>query len=69
MRTAGNEGPSNPGKSTPALVRRENGAVENMLSQGDSKFRVTSGAAPHLDLPLLLLGLVSSTRKPMEDFG
>lgn len=27
MRTDGNEGDSNPGKSTPALGRRENGAV------------------------------------------
>lgn len=44
------------------------GQWENMLSHGDSKFKVTSGAAPHLDLPLLL-GLFSRPRKHMEDFG
>lgn len=73
MRTDGNEGDSNPGKSTPSPGKeREWGSGRTFClgkSEGDSKFKVASGAAPHLDLPLLLPGLVSGTRKHMEDFS
>lgn len=53
-RTAGNDRDSSPGKSTPHLGRRDNGAVGEHTS---------SRSAPNLNLPLLLLGLVSSIRK------
>lgn len=53
-RIAGNDKDSNPGKSTPHLGRRDNGAVGEHTS---------SRSAPNLDLLLLLLGLVSSIRK------
>lgn len=63
-RIAGNDRDSNPGKSTPHLGGRDNGGVGKHLS---------SGAAPHLDLPLSFTARAGFQYKEvvshMEDFG